>query len=503
MLVKIHGMVVAAMVGFLSSSAALADAYGNVFRVNATTAGLQSLKSASAGANGDVAVLFSNGGFDAPVYIQRYDALGRALQPVDGLLSPGTVAVAVSGTGAYAVARRAFDDGANVGVFATVYGRNGSVLVPEFRINDMVPGPQMPCSIAMNASGQFVVSWLNQAAGIDNQVYVTRYQANGVRLGSPILVRSGPAGCADVALDAWGRFAVTWQEAVSPPPVRNATFARFYDSVGTALGPAFRVHAFSPVHDFNPHLAMSPQGIIVVWDTYGRVAADQWAVYGQRFSAAGVAAGTPFQISTTPTPANANISVAMGADGGFTVAYDDGSDGHLSPSSQSFFRSYSPEGVALGPPTSFTGMAGNGQLNPFVVIDGDGNSTVAWTQWQSSTDIDTYARRFLPAGVSAQSVANPGFVTGISGPLGGFRYFKVSVPPGHSTLDVFISGSTGDADLYVRYGVLPTLSRWDGRPYLDGSNEGASMLRFPPGDWYIGIHGFTAYADVGLNVMSY
>jgi hypothetical protein len=502
MLIKAYGTVLAVILCFLSSRAALADAYGNAFRVNATTAGRQSLRSASAGPNGDVALLFYNGDFDSPVYIQRYDALGRALQTGDGLLSPGTGGVAVSGAGAYAVVRRAFDDGANVGVFATVYGRNGSVLVPEFRVNDMVAGPQIPCSIAMNASGQFVVSWLNQAAGIDNQVYVTRYQASGARIGAPILVRTARAGCADVALDTWGRFALTWQETVAVQPARDAIFARFYDSAGAALGPAFRVHAFSPVHDFNPHLAMSPQGIVVVWDTYGRAAADKWAVYGQRYSAAGVAAGTPFQISATPTPRNANISVAMSAEGGFSVAYDEGDPWDFS-SSQFFVRSYAPDGVALGPPALVTGTTSKGQIHPFVVIDSEGNSTVAWTQWQSSTDVDTYARRFLPAGVTAQSLTNPGLVTGISGPLGAFRYFKVSVPPGHDAFDVFISGSAGDADLYVRYGTLPTLLRWDGRPYLDGSNEGARMLRFPPGDWYIGVYGFTAYSDLDLDVMSY
>ena len=58
---------------------------------------------------------------------------------------------------------------------------------------------------------------------------------------------------------------------------------------------------------------------------------------------------------------------------------------------------------------------------------------------------------------------------------------KISVPPGQATLDVSISGGSGDADLYVRQGALPTLARWDGRPYLWGNNEAVRMRNYPPG----------------------
>ena len=48
----------------------------------------------------------------------------------------------------------------------------------------------------------------------------------------------------------------------------------------------------------------------------------------------------------------------------------------------------------------------------------------------------------------------------------------------------------------------PGASLWDGRPLLAGSNEGVEMSNFPPGDWYIAINGFTAYASLSLLVES-
>jgi hypothetical protein len=45
----------------------------------------------------------------------------------------------------------------------------------------------------------------------------------------------------------------------------------------------------------------------------------------------------------------------------------------------------------------------------------------------------------------------------------------LDVLPG-STVTVTMTGS-GDADLYVRFGAAPTLSRFDCRPYLDTADE--------------------------------
>jgi hypothetical protein len=136
-------------------------------------------------------------------------------------------------------------------------------------------------------------------------------------------------------------------------------------------------------------------------------------------------------------------------------------------------------------------------------MDPSGNAVVSSGQADLSNNVDVYAQRFLPAGVTVQALANGELVTGLSGAAGNWRYFKITVPPGHTTLDVAIAGSTGDADLYVRRGALPTPTSWDGRPYLYGSNEGVRMLGYPPGDWYIGINGYSAYSGLTVRATSY
>lgn len=89
-------------------------------------------------------------------------------------------------------------------------------------------------------------------------------------------------------------------------------------------------------------------------------------------------------------------------------------------------------------------------------------------------------------------------VTNLSGPLGSQRFFKLTVPAGKSTLTFTMSGGTGDADHYVRFGVMPTLSSYDCRPYTVGNNEQCTFNNPSAGDWYVMIHGYSVYTGVTL-----
>jgi hypothetical protein len=65
-------------------------------------------------------------------------------------------------------------------------------------------------------------------------------------------------------------------------------------------------------------------------------------------------------------------------------------------------------------------------------------------------------------------------------------------------LDVNISGGTGDADLYIRYGAQPTTSNWDYRPYLNGNNESVIVNDPQTGIWHISVRAYSATSGVTL-----
>ena len=105
------------------------------------------------------------------------------------------------------------------------------------------------------------------------------------------------------------------------------------------------------------------------------------------------------------------------------------------------------------------------------------------------------------AGVApaAETALNNGVaVTGLSGKAGAAQYFKIDVPAGQDSLEIKTSGDTGDVDLYVKRGALPTTISYDYRPYKVGSNETVDVNNPASGTWYIMLRGYTDYSGVTL-----
>ncbi|MGM9489262.1 M4 family metallopeptidase [Ideonella sp. YS5] len=92
-------------------------------------------------------------------------------------------------------------------------------------------------------------------------------------------------------------------------------------------------------------------------------------------------------------------------------------------------------------------------------------------------------------------------VTGISGATGSQQYWRINTPAG-KTLTISISGGTGDADLYTRFGSRPTTSTYLCRPYKTGNAETCTVTATSAGDYYIMLRGYSTFSGVSL-VASY
>lgn len=72
-----------------------------------------------------------------------------------------------------------------------------------------------------------------------------------------------------------------------------------------------------------------------------------------------------------------------------------------------------------------------------------------------------------------------------------------------SSLDAIrfqMSGGSGDADLYVRFGAAPTTNSYDCRPYLGGNAESCEFNPAQGGNYYVMIDAYQAYSGVTLTV---
>ncbi|AFE08649.1 virulence metalloprotease [Corallococcus coralloides DSM 2259] len=88
--------------------------------------------------------------------------------------------------------------------------------------------------------------------------------------------------------------------------------------------------------------------------------------------------------------------------------------------------------------------------------------------------------------------------TGLAGAASSNTMYCIDLPAAKASQYV-MSGGTGDADLYIKFGSAPTTTSYDCRPYLSGNNESCSAAaKTAAGKMYIMVRGYSAYSGVSL-----
>ncbi len=87
----------------------------------------------------------------------------------------------------------------------------------------------------------------------------------------------------------------------------------------------------------------------------------------------------------------------------------------------------------------------------------------------------------------------------VSGASGSEQLYFIDVPSGANSLDVNMSGGSGDADIYVNFGSTATRSNYQCRPYKNGNNESCSFNNPSAGKWSIMVHGYSSFSGANLS----
>lgn len=98
----------------------------------------------------------------------------------------------------------------------------------------------------------------------------------------------------------------------------------------------------------------------------------------------------------------------------------------------------------------------------------------------------------------SNTLANAVTVSNLSASTGNSLNYTMDVPSGSSNLKFVISGGTGDADLYVKFGSAPTDTSYDCRPYLSGNAETCSFTTPSAGTWYVRLKAYSSFSGVSL-----
>jgi hypothetical protein len=369
----------------------------------------------------------------------------RVNQTVTG--SQNYSAVAVSATGAGVVIWESTQHPGELTLYGRRFDDKGNAIGGEFLIDTITTGYQGQADVAMDAAGNFVVSWRrsNSDPLYPTGIFVRLFNANGVPKGLPIeAIDDG--GMTRVAMDGAGNFVVVARELVDTPT--NAfLLARRYDAAGNALGSVFevahptdgsvnelsvdmdfdgdfvvgwnvhngtvasayarsyradgtaRTNAFlvANIDPFSPHsfdLVMDGEGnTLFAWTRTGG-----WGIDAQLYDALMVPRGSAFSLSTIRN----SFRLAMDSDGDFALVFNDILDinGELISGAVQFFD---PLGIPTSAVYPLSQVSDAAWWSP--VMTDDGNLFVSWSIIQPGVSYDVFLSRFVD---NTPPVAVPG-----------------------------------------------------------------------------------------------
>ena len=287
-------------------------------------------------------------------------------------------------------------DGSGSGIYGQLYDASGAAVGGEFLINETTTGTQDASSVAMADDGTFVVVWQSEGVDVDGLAIVgRRFGADGVALGGEFDVNdyeTGNQGGARIAMDAAGNFVVTWT-SVGQDGSGTGIYAQRFDRTGEPRGTEIAVTTETLNDQRDSSIAMAADGsFVIVWRSDVQDGSSG-GIFGQRFAADGSALGAEFQLNTTTANDQFAPEVAMNDAGDFVVAWasqlQDGSDAAI------VLRSYAADGTATSGEVQANTTTTNAQSLPTIAMDAAGGFTIAWQSAMQDGDAGgIYAQRF-------------------------------------------------------------------------------------------------------------
>jgi len=149
--------------------------------------------------------------------------------------------------------------------------------------------------------------------------------------------------------------------------------------------------------------------------------------------------------------------------------------------------------------TSSTDFAGARTATSQAATDlyGATEATAVETAW-CAVGVGTCPTTTTPPPTGSSVLANGVAVTGLGASTNQELTYTMDVPAGATNLSFDMSGGTGDADLYVKFGSAPTASSYDCRPYKTGNTESCAITTAQAGTYYVVVKAYSTFSGVSL-----
>ncbi len=173
--------------------------------------------------------------------------------------------------------------------------------------------------------------------------------------------------------------------------------AQRYGLDGSKVGEQFQINSFTSFTQAQPSVSpVGNSGFVVTWRSDGSWGTDSsyWSIQGQVFSADGSAKGNQFQVNSYTTGDQYDPMVRPDGAGGFIVVWTNERRYNPHPPgggpSRVHGQRYTSAGFALGTQFEVSDLTDSGEKYPAIGLDGGGGFVVSWDRFGGIA-----ARRFL------------------------------------------------------------------------------------------------------------
>jgi hypothetical protein len=490
--------------------------------VNTIETGEQITPAVAADAQGNYVVVWATDQTDSgDIMAQRYDRYGRTIgraflvssfgaardfvlqsstspgfqtEPVVAMDSYGNFVVVWAGTGAN-------DD---YGIYARVFDVNGAALGDEFLVNEHTANVQNGPSVAMDADGDFVVSWTSYGQDGDRDgVYAKRFNILGQAQTNELQVNTTGVNRqqgSDVAMDANGNFVVTW-ESDTQDGSSTGIYAQRFNAGGTKLGGEFLVNQNTSDKQDNAKVAMDSAGnFVVTWSSFGQDGSG-YGIYARRYNQAGTPLSNEFLVNQTTLNWQVTPDVGMDTAGNFVITWSSQRDSNVVSGALDYgiyARMYNADGSDFVSTTSgqtlrewrVNAQTIYNQMDPAVGVAQNGQFTIVWASPDNLTGFGSfstgvYSRVISPKNSSPLVLVPSASTIGLLSPNSSKFYLKNSNTAGNADTS-FAYGPAGG-------GWISISGDWDG----DGIDT-IGLYSPVSGTFYLKNNNAGGYADIAF-----
>ena len=300
-------------------------------------------------------------------------------------------AVAMDDNGNYVVVWSSLNqDGSGWGVYAQRYDPTGAAQGSEFRVNETFADNQRWASVAMDATGDFTVTWTSDNQdGTASSVYARQFDADGTPdVAGEFRVNtenSGAQSNSTIDMDASGDFIIVWQ-GNGPAGDADGIYFRRFNADGSHVDATDQLaNQSDDTAEHDPVVAMQTAGkFVIAWD-------EGQHIYHQRFDAAGDVLGSETRIDGSLSTSS-GLAVDADASGAFTFVYRE-----EALSTGVWTKGYYEDGSnRYGGVGGYVKITGGDAISPSIEMDDTGNFVVVYhkTDAADGDGLGVYAQRY-------------------------------------------------------------------------------------------------------------